>query len=96
MTIRKAVRLLKDEGLVHTVPGRGSFVVKRDLNKSGPNALVTRWLTTGALLSSSKIRAAATRARMSRVRLPGSGATASLLPGPTARRAARMASDRSA
>lgn len=26
MTIRKAVRLLRDEGLVVTVPGRGTFV----------------------------------------------------------------------
>jgi DNA-binding GntR family transcriptional regulator len=30
MTIRKAVRLLADEGLVHTVPGRGTFVVRKD------------------------------------------------------------------
>lgn len=30
MTIRKAVRLLKDEGLVHTVTGRGTFVLKKD------------------------------------------------------------------
>jgi DNA-binding GntR family transcriptional regulator len=26
MTARKAMRLLQDEGLVHTVPGRGTFV----------------------------------------------------------------------
>jgi DNA-binding GntR family transcriptional regulator len=30
MTSRKAIRLLADEGLVRTVPGRGSFVVKKD------------------------------------------------------------------
>ncbi len=30
MTIRKAVRLLRDEGLIRTVPGWGTYVVKRD------------------------------------------------------------------
>jgi DNA-binding GntR family transcriptional regulator len=30
MTSRKAIRLLADEGLVRTVPGRGSFVVQKD------------------------------------------------------------------
>ena len=28
MTSRKAIRLLADEGLVHTVAGRGTFVVR--------------------------------------------------------------------
>jgi GntR family transcriptional regulator len=30
MTSRKALRLLADEGLVTTVPGRGTFVVRKD------------------------------------------------------------------
>lgn len=30
MTVRKAVRLLADEGIVTTVAGRGSFVVRKD------------------------------------------------------------------
>jgi DNA-binding GntR family transcriptional regulator len=30
MTSRKAIRLLAEEGLLTTVPGRGSFVVKKD------------------------------------------------------------------
>jgi DNA-binding GntR family transcriptional regulator len=30
MTIRKAIRLLRDEGLVRTVPGWGTYVVKKD------------------------------------------------------------------
>jgi DNA-binding GntR family transcriptional regulator len=30
MTSRKAIRLLADEGLVTTVAGRGSFVVRKD------------------------------------------------------------------
>ena len=29
-TIRKAIKVLSDEGLVVTVPGRGSFVINRD------------------------------------------------------------------
>ena len=29
MTSRKAIRLLAEEGLVTTVPGRGSFVVRK-------------------------------------------------------------------
>jgi DNA-binding GntR family transcriptional regulator len=28
-TIRKAIKVLADEGLVVTVPGRGSFVISR-------------------------------------------------------------------
>ena len=31
VTIRKAVRLLRDEGLVRTVPGWGTYVVKKGL-----------------------------------------------------------------
>ena len=30
MTSRKALRLLADEGLVTTMPGRGTFVVRKD------------------------------------------------------------------
>ena len=29
MTIRKAVRMLRDEGLVEVVPGRGAYVTER-------------------------------------------------------------------
>ena len=29
-TIRKAIKVLADEGLIVTVPGRGSFAVRRD------------------------------------------------------------------
>ena len=29
-TVRRAVKLLIDEGLVHTVPGRGTFVTSED------------------------------------------------------------------
>jgi DNA-binding GntR family transcriptional regulator len=29
-TIRRAVKVLRDEGLVYTVPGRGTFVTRRD------------------------------------------------------------------
>jgi GntR family transcriptional regulator len=32
MTVRKAVRLLVDDGLVVVVPGRGTYVVKKDQN----------------------------------------------------------------
>lgn len=32
MTVRKAIRLLVDEGLVVTYPGRGSFVRPRSLS----------------------------------------------------------------
>jgi DNA-binding GntR family transcriptional regulator len=30
MTIRKAIRLLRDEGLVRTVPGWGTYVERKD------------------------------------------------------------------
>jgi len=30
MTSRKAIRLLADEGLVTTVPGRGTFLARKD------------------------------------------------------------------
>ncbi len=29
MTVQRAIRVLRDEGLVHTVPGRGTFVTAR-------------------------------------------------------------------
>lgn len=35
-TIRRAIRILKDEGLIYTVPGRGTFVVPED--RRGPES----------------------------------------------------------
>jgi GntR family transcriptional regulator len=32
-TIRRAIRILVDEGIAYTVPGRGTFVAGRDLTR---------------------------------------------------------------